>query len=252
MASVGRKKRMVQLKYFGDSRDYFKYDLITYLLKSGVVSNYVFIPMLTNHRVDGEGNKTPKYVEGKSSELLSFIDKCHTKDLSHWERCLSPHANSYVTVQPVNEVFFSDSARESYWQRFESVSKEKNALIFLDPDTGLETGDRQYQEKMGREKYILDSELFRLAKHLDDASVLMIYQHLPRDSSRHETGALKKLNQAIRKTNCKLAMAYREDDLAFVFIVKDSSTYATLGRLLEGYRENSGHGSKSIHYAPNK
>lgn len=245
-------KRMVQLKYFGDSRDYFKYDLITYLLKSGVISNYVFIPMLTNHRVDGEGNKTPKHVEGKSSELLSFIDKCHTKDLSHWERWLSPYANSYVTVQPVNEVFFDDSARESYWQRFESVSKEKNALIFLDPDTGLETGTPSYLKKMGREKYILNGELSKLAIHLDGTSVLMIYQHLPNNKHIHEESALKKLNQAIHATNCKLVLAYREDDLAFVFIMKDNATYTALSSLLEGYHENSDHVYKSIHHAPNK
>jgi hypothetical protein len=241
---------MVQLKYFGDNRDYFKYDLITYLLKSGMVSNYVFIPMLTNHRVDDEGNKTPKYIEGKSTELLSFIDKCHTKDLSFWEGWLSPHVNSYLTVQPVNKVFFVDSDRESYWQRFESVSKEGNALIFLDPDTGLETGTSSYLRKMGREKYILNCELSKLVKHLADTSVLMIYQHLPKNKDIHEKSVLKKLNQAIHATSCKLVLAYREDDLAFVFIMKDDATYITLSNLLVSYYENSGHVYKSIHYAP--
>lgn len=245
---VGYKKSMVQLKYFGDSRDYFKYDLITYLLKSGVVSNYIFIPMLTNPRPGREGNKKPKYIEGKSPELLSFIDKCHTKDLSHWERWLSPHVNSYTTVKPVNEVFFVDSDRESYWQKFENISKGRNALIFLDPDTGIETGTPWYLRKRGREKYILNSELSKLAKHLDDTSVLMIYQHLPNNKLIHKQAVLKKLNQAVHTTNCKLLVAYREDDLAFIFIMKKNAIYIFLRSLLEGYHKNSGHVYKSIHF----
>ena len=40
---------MVQLKYFGDDRDYFKYDSITYLLKAGLFRRYAFIPMLTEN-----------------------------------------------------------------------------------------------------------------------------------------------------------------------------------------------------------
>lgn len=55
---------MVQLKYFGDSRDYFKYDLISSILEGMKIADYVFIPMLTNHRIDNEGNKTPKMISG--------------------------------------------------------------------------------------------------------------------------------------------------------------------------------------------
>lgn len=117
---------MVQLKYFGDSRDYFKYDLITHLLKSGVVSNYAFVPMLTNHRVDDGGNKAPKHIDGKSTELLSFIDRCGYKNLEHWEAWLKPVVSSYVTVQPVNKIFFEDGARNKYWESFDAaLSNEK-------------------------------------------------------------------------------------------------------------------------------
>ena len=109
---------MVQLKYFGDSRDYFKYDLITHLLRQGLFSTYVFVPMLTNHRIDGEGNKLPKYVEGKSRDLLSFIDACHSKDLDHWEKWLKSYVTAYKTIQPVNETFIRDGARPAYWRLF--------------------------------------------------------------------------------------------------------------------------------------
>ena len=72
---------MVQLKYFGDSRDYFKYDLITSVLKDMKIENYIFIPMLTNHRVNNEGKKTPQKIGGKSDDLLLFIRSCGSKCL---------------------------------------------------------------------------------------------------------------------------------------------------------------------------
>lgn len=243
---------MVQLKYFGDSRDYFKYDLITHLLKKGVVSNYVFVPMLTNPKVDGEGNKKPKHIEGKSTELLSFIDRCDSKDLEHWEIWLKPHVESYVTVHPVNEVFFEDDARNKYWESFEAVLKTKNALIFVDPDTGLETGKPSYLRKMGREKYILNKEFAKLSQLLDGSSVLMIYQHLPNNKHNHEESVNKKIKQAIEASGCPSVLAYREDDLAFLFIAKSEAIFSALCNLLEIYHGNSGHVYKSMHYAPDK
>ena len=242
---------MVQLKYFGDSRDYFKYDLITYLLQNGITSNYVFVPMLTNHRLDGEGNKTPKYVEGKSQKLLSFIDSCGSKDLEHWEQWLKPYVESYITVRPVNKVFFKDNDRTKYWQTFDAILKTKNALIFIDPDTGLETGKPSYLRKMGREKYILNSELENIYQILHETSVLMIYQHLPNNKHIHKKSVQKKLKQASDASGCCRVLAYREDDLAFLFMAKNDAIHSRLCKLLCHYHENSGHVYKSMHYAPN-
>lgn len=243
---------MVQLKYFGDSRDYFKYDLITHLLKNRIISNYAFVPMLTNHRVDTEGNKKPKHIKGKSTELLSFINKCDSKDLEFWEIWLNPHIESYVTIQPLNDTFFEDETRSRYWELFESVLTTKNALVFIDPDTGLETGTPSYLKNKGREKYILNKELTRINQLLDDSSILMIYQHLPNNKHIHEESVNKKIKQAIEATGCSSVLAYREDDLAFLFIAKNKAVFSTLCNLLESYHENSGHVYKSIHYAPNK
>jgi len=64
---------MVQLKYYGDDRDYFKYDLITYLLKSLEIKNYGFVPMLTEHRDDNEGNVTAVDSGCKCKVLLNHI-----------------------------------------------------------------------------------------------------------------------------------------------------------------------------------
>jgi hypothetical protein len=42
-------------------------------------------------------------------------------------------------------------------------------------------------------------------------------------------------------------MTYREDDLAFLFIIKRDEMMAKLGNLLERYHKSSGHVCKSMH-----
>jgi hypothetical protein len=240
---------MVQLKYFGDSRDYFKYDLITSILEEIEVENYVFIPMLTNHRIDMEGNKRPKKDDGKSANLLSFIGSCESKSLNHWETWLSGFVENYKTLKPVNGTFFNDDNRYGYWDSFSTYLKEKNALIFLDPDTGLESGKKSYLLKKGREKYILNHEIDMLHNHLDTSSIMMIYQHLPNNKHIHEQAVSKKLTQ-LKASNAPFVCSYREDDLAFLFMVKDEALFKQLCRTLTSYHAKSEHKYKSLHLLP--
>lgn len=243
---------MVQLKYFGDSRDYFKYDLMTSIIEEMYLENYVFIPMLTNHRDDNEGNKLPKMIGGKSASLLSFISDCRSKSLCHWEQWLIKYVRNYKTIEPVDEVFFVDETRDEYWVSFAAHLKETNALIFLDPDTGLETGRKSYLRKMGREKYILNHEIEFLYGHLDPSSIIMIYQHLPNNKHIHETAVSKKLVQAKASNQDAFVCAYREDDLAFLFIVRNGGVFNRLCACLTRYHARSEHRYKSLHLTPNE
>ncbi len=238
---------MVQLKYFGDNRDFFKYDLITAVFKHSSLRHYVFVPMLTEHRHDNEGNIPPRNCGGKSDALLGFITRCNSKSLTHWKNWLSRYIDSYKTIEPVDEKFFSDQIRDAYWKAFQPIIGQKNALIFVDPDTGLETGKPSYLRKQGREKYILDEELRFLISEIDSSSVLMLYQHLPNDKHMHKEYVAKKLEQ-VRIANCAAyTCAYREDDLAFLFISKEKALHEEIQDLLEKYHLDSSHKYKSLH-----
>lgn len=242
---------MVQIKYFGDSRDYFKYDLIQTVLRQSSLRHYVFFPMLTEHRMDNEGKIIPKNRSNKSTELLDFIAKCRNKSLKHWERWLSCYAQSYATVEPVDHTFFSDDSRSTYWKAFQHKLSKRNALVFVDPDTGLKTGSPSYLRKMGREKYILDIELQSLLDHISPTSVLMLYQHLPKNKHIHARSVERKLAQ-VRSANamayaCACACAYREDDLAFLFISKQQSRRQEMYGILGAYHTHSTHRYKSLH-----
>ncbi|MCP4551854.1 MAG: hypothetical protein GY834_07415, partial [Bacteroidetes bacterium] len=93
---------MVQLKYYGDDRDYFKYDLISTVLDEIGFDNYSFVPMLTEHRYDNEGDISPESSPCKSEELLAFICSHSKPDLNNWELWLKKYTSSYLTVQPIN------------------------------------------------------------------------------------------------------------------------------------------------------
>jgi hypothetical protein len=241
---------MVQLKYFGDSRDFFKYDLITAVFEQSSLRHYVFIPMLTEHRHDNEGNKLPRNLGDKSEHLFKFIASCNAKSLTHWEKWLIPYVDSYKTIEPVDETFFSDQARDAYWKMFGSIIGHKNALIFIDPDIGLETGKQWYLRKMGREKYILNDEMKFVFNKINSSSVVMLYQHLPRNRNLHKDYVEKKLSQVINflSADCKVfKCAYRENDLAFLFIFKEPSLHEKIQGILSNYHANSGHEYKSLH-----
>lgn len=240
---------MVQLKYFGDSRDYFKYDMISWLLKSIGMKNYVFVPMLTDHRDDNEGKVPPKHTEGKSPQLLAFIGDRHSKDLNHWETWLCGSGVNYRTVQPVNRTIFRDDGRAGYWDMFSEHLRTEDALVFLDPDTGLESVSQSYLKSKGREKYILDDEIARVMGLLDATSIVMIYQHLPKNKHHHESAVHKKVEQLRAKGGAELACAYREDDLAFLFAAKNLNLFRRLFNALADYHSGSRHPRKTLYLA---
>lgn len=238
---------MVQLKYFGDDRDFFKYDLITHIFENSNLKNYAFIPMLTEHRVDNEGNIPPKHNGDRSDKLFQFISHCPNKSLNHWEDWLKDYIQSYQTVGPADLTYFSDINRLGYWSKFKGMINSKNVLVFVDPDTGLETGSPSYLRKAGREKYILNTELNDLIEALSGSSVMMIYQHLQRNKTRHYLDVEKKIGQVKSINAFVFVSAYREDDLAFIFIAKTPETHNDIFCVLRQYHAKSTHKYRSVH-----
>jgi hypothetical protein len=238
---------VVQLKYFGDSRDFFKYDLVRAIFEGSRLRKYVFVPMLTEHREDNEGKKPPRNHGDKLDSLLGFINGCNCKSLKNWESWVNRYADSYTTLEPVDEIIFSDQTRELYWKRFERILGQENALIFVDPDTGLETGSPSYLRKAGKQKYLLNYELKVLMDAMDGSSAIMLYQHLSRDKRRHEASVAEKLKQVRRVDASVCVCAYREEDLAFLFIAKSKELHAEISRLIENYHASSVHQYKSLH-----
>lgn len=237
---------MVQLKYFGDDRDYFKYDLITSLVSDTSLRHYAFVPMLTEHRHDNEGNQPPKSRKGKRGELLHFIQGCKYKSLVHWERWLMPYVASYRTIEPVDRTIFSNGTRASYWRRVQPLLKQEETLVFLDPDTGLQLGRKSPIHERDWPKYILDKELGHLTESLHPTSVLMVYQHLPRNMHWHVATVDNKIARTKEHFGLHVS-AYREGDLAFIAMTKSDRVRHEVDQVFTAYHQTSEHQYKSLH-----
>ena len=67
----------------------------------------------------------------------------------------------------------------------------------------------------------------------------MIYQHLPNNKHVHSEATHKKIIQA-QSTCCgAMSCAYREDDLAFIFMAKSMLVFKRTRDFLEGYYKSS-------------
>lgn len=238
---------MVQMRHFGDDRDYFKHDLISWIIgdknNEASLRNLVYVPMLTVHRDDNkEGNRKPDTKCNRSEELLDFMAKCSTKSLEHWQRWYTKKVKvaNYQTIDPVDKTFFAHETRSEYWKKFKHLIPTENALVFVDPDTGMETGTMGYMKRQGFDKYIFNQELLLdLVKLLHPSSVLMIYQHLSNNADTRPEQVDKRCYQMAGVFHQRFTLAYREDDLAFLFITKTDEIFNKMQVCLHKYNQKS-------------
>lgn len=238
---------MVQLKYYGDDRDYFKYDLISTVLKESGFDSYGFVPMLTEHRYDNEGNIAPESSACKSEELLAFICSHSKPDLNNWEQWLKRYTSSYATVQPINSTYIGNRNRNEYWSKFHQLISMPESLIFFDPDTGVQAGRKTRIKSEEYEKYILNEEMSHLLESLSESSAFVIYQHLQRNSKKHEADMARKIEALSNMSTGITISAYREKDLAFLFIAKSREIHEKVRSALEKYLNRSTVSPRGIH-----
>jgi hypothetical protein len=195
--------------------------------------------MLTEHRYDNEGNVAPAPSDCKSEELLEFISEHSMPDLNNWETWLSRFVASYVTIQPANTTYFNDADRANYWKEYEPIIKSQNSLVFFDPDTGIQVGRKTRIDKKDRDKYILNDELPELLGLFEESSMFMVYQHLQRNSKKHESDISNKI-ESVLSINGKLKInVYHEKDLSFMFIAKENVLHQSVTETLSAYRSKS-------------
>ena len=230
---------MVQLKYYGDDRDYFKYDLISFVLKNSNFKQYGFVPMLTEHRYDNEGKISPTPSNCKSNDLLSFISTHSNQDLNNWELWLKQYVSTYNCIQPVNTDYFNESNRVKYWEKYSVIISANNSLVFFDPDTGIQAGRASKIKPEEKEKYILNTEIHTIIKNLSSSSIFIIYQHLQWNRKKHAQDIINKCNALSEIEPMLNVLIYREIDLAFIFITKSTALRETVSLILNSYHQKS-------------
>ena len=170
---------------FADKRDFFKYDLLLEIL-NGIPDFHqlTFIPMLTSDDNSNHGGQT-KYQLGKRREdLFYFLRGClerGARDIHHLRAYFSNQSFAYTPH--LDSDHFTHDNREEYFLSIPD-SALRRALVFFDPDNGLEV--KSTKRGNGR-KYLLYSELKALFGHMGR---LCSCGYLPAHSSRQATRVL--------------------------------------------------------------
>lgn len=145
-------------EYYGDKRDLIKWAILYHITEQ---FNCKRILQIAYYRESRFGNVV---LDGKEKEIPTEI-------LEHFRNLQSvTKIKSDFKVEVFDELFKSrKDYLESVKAKIEKHSQEK-LVLFLDPDTGLET-------KKPKMEHVLKKELYALWADLKPGSFLVFYQH---------------------------------------------------------------------------
>ena len=177
--------------------------------------------MLTSNYISNEGKKcsseNEQFIEKLFEQKKSSIGQLIKLELSEAKSIFDEIKKNFkdskieLVYKPEELVFFSNQKkeREKYFKSYLSKVVEKQ-LIFFDPDNGFEPQKVEYTEK-----HIQYKEIVKFLDKMNDASVIVVYQHQPLGVS-WENFELKKN----KLTNCHIFKINSDSDVACFLIAK--------------------------------
>ncbi|NMB78995.1 MAG: hypothetical protein GYA23_07855 [Methanomicrobiales archaeon] len=224
--------------FFGDTRDLFKYDLVRHVMKAlGSFDSFTFIPMLSEDAEKSGGKGATRDLEkaaraGKAGsqnrDLLTHMYRLQEieSDLEYFQMIHAYFKKENILVDILHKKPFSHKNRSDY---FESVLSRfpKKSLIFLDPDIGLE-------EAKPSKKHLLFDEVEKIFSRMDARSVLMIYQHFPRE--KHEGYVRRRCAELYQLTGAH-PITITDNEVIFFFLAREGRLYDQLEEVLARYAD---------------
>jgi hypothetical protein len=223
--------------YFGDTHDLFKFDLIRHIMKSmPELSSFTFVPMLTETEKKKSGKKglakdlKKAWKTGKAGsqnqELVSYMERLQEidDDLEYFNGIREYFQKEKILVDIIDRPRFTQEKRVQYFQHlFEDFPS--HSIIFLDPDTGLE-------ESSPTQKHLLQDELKKVYKRMDTGSIIMIYQHFPREN---RAGYIKRRCEQLNNLIGEGPVMITDTEIAFFLITKNEKIRMRLEQSIENY-----------------
>jgi hypothetical protein len=233
MLSGLRKGGTVKNQYFGDRNDYFKYDLLIFLAEqlSGIKKLSV-VWMLTQNDDSRDGEKI-EYSKGAGDrELFRFLRKSMDEGARNVARISDYFSNAgygfdYCPYGAETPLLHRN--RSAYFKQIPPESL-RDAVVFLDPDNGLEV--KSATEKTFC-KYVKFEEVKSIFDKMTPDSCLVIYQHLPRiDRNYFLYGLYRDLKDCLK---CPLPISITDNQVAFLMLTKEKERREEVNRLLHEY-----------------
>lgn len=226
-------------QYFGDLRDLFKFDLIRYIMKgASTLQSCTFIPMLTKNDKRGDGNKRNfdrAEQEGrpgtKNNELMEFLEKY--KEIDRDKRDFTEIKNYFnlehieMNIYEGHDGYFDHKKRDEYFSNLPEKFPHKS-LVFVDPDIGLKI-------KNSTEKHLLYREVKGLYDRMDKDSILMIFQHFPREDHKEY---LRRRANALKELTGDLPICISDNEIIFFLLTKSDELRSQLERIISEYERD--------------
>ena len=226
-------------QYFADRRDLFKYDLLLDLVEAHGGRRLTYVPMLTPNDGSSEGKLSQADCRNRRRDVFDFLKSCLDNEQRNIRKLRELIPNFGVTFLPYrDDTVFTQEGRAEY---FESVASDslRNSVVFFDPDIGLETGTSSYMVRSGPEKYLLYAELSSVWSRMPEDSVLVVYQHLQKDATKHAGDVARRIND-LRERLRAVSLAVQSHDLAFLVSVRHAETAERVRKALLDHSDRHG------------
>jgi hypothetical protein len=147
-------------------------------------------------------------------------------DLEYFHGIQSYFKKENIIVDVLHKDTFSHENRVNYFTKaFEKFPAD--SLIFLDPDTGLEV-------KNPTQKHLLFDEVKKIYARMDNRSILMIYQHLPRVT---RAGYIEKRCRELAAISHSHPETITDNEIVFFIMTKNPLIRTRLCAVLGDYAD---------------
>ena len=224
-------------QFFGDTRDLFKYDLVRHVMKAlPVFDSFTFIPMLTEEEAAKKKGSSRDFEKAtklgkagsQNKDLVSHMERLQEidNDLEYFKTIGAYFKKENIIVDILHNHPFSHEDRDQYFDNI-LTHFPKRSIIFLDPDIGLE-------ESKPSKKHLLFDEVGKIFRKMDPQSVLMIYQHFPRE--KHEGYVRRRCSEIYTLTDTH-PITITDNEIVFFFIMKNPRLHESMGDVLSLYAD---------------
>jgi hypothetical protein len=222
-------------QYFGDRNDYFKYDLLIFLAEQiAGIQKLSVIWMLTGDDGSRDGQKV-RYGKGaRDRALYGFLQQAldagdGTRNVNKLEEYFREAGHRFSYCAYGAERLFLHRDRAAY---FDGIPKENldDAVVFLDPDIGLEV---KATGKGNGDKYVTYSDLISAYDRMGEASILVIYQHLP--FVHRKLFLYRTADKLMQRLKCPMPVSISDNTIAFIILTKTRKRQTEVRTALHEY-----------------
>lgn len=217
-------------QYFGDRRDFFKYDLaLTLFEQIDCLNSFAFIPMLTENDKSKDGNVT-QYDGSRRKDLETFLKSClqtSNRNISNLRSYMD--GQDGLSYHPYKDAeFFTHQGREKYFDGIES-STLCNAVVLFDPDNGFEV---KSMKGGNGHKYLRFRELSRIFEKTSN-SLVLVYQHIPR--VQRKPYFVQTAEKIRRHINIEKCIGVSDNEIVFFIMAQNNELLDRAWEIAETY-----------------